>query len=53
MDEMEARLASSGVGDLIIGVITTNVEAIRLYEERGAVPFVTEFLQRIQPTGRM
>jgi ribosomal protein S18 acetylase RimI-like enzyme len=49
LDAVEARLSSSGVGDMVIGVITTNVDAIRLYESRGAVPFVTEFLQPIRP----
>jgi ribosomal protein S18 acetylase RimI-like enzyme len=47
LDAAEAKLAAEGVGDMVIGVITTNLDAIRLYESRGAVPFVTEFLQRV------
>lgn len=51
LDGVEQRLAQLGVKDMIIGVITTNVDAMRLYERRGAVPFVTELVQRIEPDG--
>ena len=39
-----------GIADMAIGVIATNAEAIPFYERRGAVPFVTEFIKRVQPT---
>lgn len=48
LDATEARLREIGVQDMLIGVVTTNVEAMRLYERRGAVPFVTEYVQRIR-----
>jgi hypothetical protein len=35
--------------DMIIGVITTNTDAMRLYERRGAVPFLTQFVHRVHP----
>lgn len=47
LDAVEARLRELGVEDMTISVITTNVEAMRLYERRGAVQFVTELVQRV------
>lgn len=47
MDAVEARLRELGVHDLLIGVITTNTDAINFYERRGAAPFVTELIQRV------
>jgi GNAT superfamily N-acetyltransferase len=49
LDAVEARLRELGIGDMLIGVITTNTDAMRLYERRGAVPFLTEFIHRVQP----
>ena len=51
LDAVEERLAQLRVQDMIIGVITTNLDAMRLYQRRGAVPFVTELVQRIEPSG--
>ncbi len=48
LDAVEARLRELGIADMAIGVISTNTEAIRLYERRGAVPFLTQFLHRVQ-----
>jgi hypothetical protein len=36
-----------GIEDMLIGVIATNEDAMRLYERRGAQPFLTDFIQRI------
>jgi GNAT superfamily N-acetyltransferase len=47
LDAVEARLLAMGVQDMTISVVTTNVDAMRLYERRGAVQFVTELVQRI------
>ncbi|HEX3692857.1 MAG TPA: GNAT family N-acetyltransferase [Solirubrobacteraceae bacterium] len=47
LDAVEARLVELGVQDMTISVVTTNVDAMRLYERRGAVPFVTEMVQRV------
>lgn len=49
LDAVEARLLELGVQDMTIAVITTNVDAARLYERRGAVPFLTQLVQRIEP----
>ncbi|HEY7935166.1 MAG TPA: GNAT family N-acetyltransferase [Solirubrobacteraceae bacterium] len=49
LDAVEARLAQMGIEDMTIGVIARNTEAMRLYERRGAVPFITEFIQRVKP----
>jgi GNAT superfamily N-acetyltransferase len=49
MDAVEARLREAGIADLAIAVIATNTKAMPFYERRGAVPFVTEFIQRVQP----
>ena len=38
-----------GIADIAIVVIATNLEAIPFYERRGAVPFVTQFIQRVEP----
>jgi len=47
MDAVEARLREHGIADLAIGVIATNEDALRFYRRRGAVPFVTELIQRV------
>ncbi len=49
LDAVEAKLQELGIQDMVIAVVTTNTEAIRLYERRGAVPFITQFVQRVQP----
>lgn len=49
MDAVESRLQEMGIADLAIGVIATNREAVPFYERRGAVPFLTQFIQRVQP----
>jgi GNAT superfamily N-acetyltransferase len=51
LDAVEARLRELGVGDMAIDVITANVDAVRLYERRGAVPFLTRFVQRVGGSG--
>ena len=51
MDGVEARLQEMGIADMAITVITTNTEAIPFYEPRGAVPFVTQFIQPVELTG--
>jgi ribosomal protein S18 acetylase RimI-like enzyme len=45
LDAVEAKLGE----DMLIGVITTNTEAMRLYERRGALPFLTQFIHRVHP----
>ena len=49
MDAVESRLRKMGIADMAIGVIATNREAVPFYERRGAVPFLTQFIQRVQP----
>jgi ribosomal protein S18 acetylase RimI-like enzyme len=51
LDAVEARLRALMIEDMTIGVITTNTEAMRLYERRGAVPFLTQLVHRVQPEG--
>ncbi len=51
LDAVEARLRGLGIEDMAIAVLTTNADAARLYERRGAVPFVTQFVQRVPPAG--
>jgi ribosomal protein S18 acetylase RimI-like enzyme len=51
LDAVEARLCELGIDDMIVGVITTNVDAMRLYERRGALPFLTHFVQRVAAGG--
>jgi RimJ/RimL family protein N-acetyltransferase len=51
LDAVEERLRELGVEDMVIGVLTTNTDAARLYEQRGAVPFVTQFVQRVPAIG--
>jgi hypothetical protein len=34
---------------MVIDVVSTNDDAMRLYRRRGAVPFVTELIQRVSP----
>lgn len=47
LDAVEQRLQELAVRDMTISVVTTNVDAMRLYERRGAVRFVTELVQRV------
>jgi ribosomal protein S18 acetylase RimI-like enzyme len=49
LDEVEAKLGELGIEDMIVAVVTTNTDAIRLYERRGALPFITQFIHRVQP----
>jgi ribosomal protein S18 acetylase RimI-like enzyme len=49
IDAAECRLRELGVEDMVIGVVATNADALRLYERRGAVPFVTGLIQRVAP----
>jgi ribosomal protein S18 acetylase RimI-like enzyme len=49
LDAVEARLRELGVQDMVIDVVSTNDDAMRLYRRRGAVPFVTELIQRVSP----
>lgn len=49
LDLVEGRLSELGVEDMVISVVTTNVDAMRLYERRGAVEFVTELVQKVCP----
>jgi len=51
LDAVEARLREHMIEDMTIGVITTNTEAMRLYERRGAVPFLTQLVHRVRPEG--
>ncbi|MFI5005363.1 MAG: GNAT family N-acetyltransferase [Solirubrobacterales bacterium] len=53
LDAVDARLRELGVEDMAIAVLTTNTDAARLYERRGAVPFVTQFVQRVPPAGEV
>ena len=48
MDAVEARLAAMDIVDMAITVIAANTEAIPFYQRRGAVPFITEFIQPVQ-----
>lgn len=47
LDAVEVRLRELRIEDMVIDVITTNTDAMRLYERRGAVPFLTQFVQRV------
>lgn len=47
--EIEKRLGERGIGDMVIPVMSTNSNAARLYERRGAVPYTTELIQRVRP----
>jgi ribosomal protein S18 acetylase RimI-like enzyme len=47
LDAVEARLRELSVEDMVISVVTTNDDAMRLYRRRGAEPFVTELIQRV------
>jgi ribosomal protein S18 acetylase RimI-like enzyme len=49
LDAVEERLRELAIEDMVITVITTNADAARLYERRGAVPFFTQFVQRVGP----
>jgi ribosomal protein S18 acetylase RimI-like enzyme len=52
MDGVERELERLGISDIAIDVITTNVDAQRFYERRGAAPFLTTFLQRVGKQAR-
>ncbi len=52
LDAVEARLRELDVQDMVISVVTTNDDAMRLYRRRGAEPFVTELIQRVDPAYR-
>jgi ribosomal protein S18 acetylase RimI-like enzyme len=47
LDAVEARLRELQIKDMVIDVITTNTDAMRLYERRGALPFLTNFVQPV------
>jgi ribosomal protein S18 acetylase RimI-like enzyme len=47
LDAVEARLRELQIDDMVIDVITTNTDAMRLYERRGAAPLLTKFVQRV------
>jgi ribosomal protein S18 acetylase RimI-like enzyme len=47
LDAVEERLRELAIEDMVITVITTNTDAARLYRRRGAVPFSTQFVQRV------
>lgn len=49
LDAAEARLREMAVEDMVINVVTTNDDAMRLYRRRGAEPFITELIQRVSP----
>ncbi len=51
LDAAEATLRELEIDDMLIGVITTNTDAMRLYERRGALPFLTHFVQRVSSQG--
>ncbi|HTC60489.1 MAG TPA: GNAT family N-acetyltransferase [Solirubrobacteraceae bacterium] len=53
LDVVEARLRELQIDDMVIDVITTNTDAMRLYERRGALPFLTNFVQRVGAHGRL
>ncbi len=48
LNAVEARLREMGIEDMTIGVIATNSRAMAFYERRGAVPFLTQLIQRVQ-----
>jgi GNAT superfamily N-acetyltransferase len=47
LDAVESTLRDLGIRDMVIAVVTNNKDAMRLYERRGAVPFVTQFIHRL------
>jgi ribosomal protein S18 acetylase RimI-like enzyme len=47
LDAVEARLRELRIDDMKIDVVTTNTDAMRLYERRGAVPLLTNLVQRV------
>lgn len=51
-DAVESRVRELGIADMVIGVVATNVVAIEFYKRRGAVPFDSRLIQRIQPSSR-
>jgi hypothetical protein len=48
IDAAEAELRRQGMRDLAITVISTNIEAERLYRRRGARPYTTILVQQVQ-----
>jgi ribosomal protein S18 acetylase RimI-like enzyme len=49
LDAVDAKLGELGIEDMVIAVVTTNTDAMLLYERRGAVPFITQFIHRVKP----
>jgi GNAT superfamily N-acetyltransferase len=49
MDAVHNELRRLRIGDLTIGVITTNTDAMRFYERQDAVPFLITMLQKVPP----
>jgi ribosomal protein S18 acetylase RimI-like enzyme len=45
---VEAKLRELRVNDMVVAVISTNANAARLYERRGAVAFLTEYIQGVR-----
>jgi ribosomal protein S18 acetylase RimI-like enzyme len=43
LDELDRRLAELGIVDLVVAVMTDNVDALRFYERRGLRPTETYF----------
>jgi hypothetical protein len=37
-----------GIEDMVVAVVMANIQAMRLYERRGAVPFITQLIHRIR-----
>jgi ribosomal protein S18 acetylase RimI-like enzyme len=49
MNAVEARVRALGVADLAIVVVATNAAVVPFYQRRGALPFITQFVQSVQP----
>ena len=49
LDAVEQRLRALGIDDMLIGVITTNTDAMRLYDD-AAPSRPTHFVQRVSPS---
>jgi GNAT superfamily N-acetyltransferase len=51
LDAVDAELEERGIGDMLIGAVASNGDAIRLYERRGFVPawiYMTRFDARVR-----
>lgn len=46
MDAVDAELAALGIVDLKVGVVSSNVDAMRFYERRGLVAYQTVLYRR-------